>query len=466
MLRTKIVATLGPATDSPEVLGALMEAGVDVVRLNAAHAGPGELSTRLQMVREVAAAHGREIGVLLDLPGPKLRIGEMAPDTQLERGAEFRLITQDCVGDAEHACVSHQALPDDVKAGSRILLDDGRIELKVTGTAPGEVDTEVVSGGPLTSHKGLNVPGVTLSVDAITRYDRTVLEWAMANDIDWVGQSFVRSPRDVEALREHMTTRVIPICAKIEKHEAAERLNEIVAVADGLMVARGDLAVETSPEQVPVLQRRIVAAARAAGKPVVVATEMLDSMRNSPRPTRAEASDVANAIFSRTDAVMLSGETAVGRYPIDSVETMVRIARTAEFATARRSDEAAHDGRGDNVQAAVSAAVVELSGELDLAAIVTITQSGATARAVSRLRPETPIVAATPSQAVMRQLALVWGVRPVQVELQADIGAVINRVGDAVRAAGFAEPGERIALTAGLSTQVPGGTDFLLVSKV
>lgn len=465
MLRTKIVATLGPATDSPEVLGALIDAGVDLVRLNAAHAGPGELSGRLQAVRKTAEEHGRQVGVLLDLPGPKLRVGEMAPDTLLERGHGFRLITEECVGDEDHACVSHQQLADDVHPGSRILLDDGRIELRVTATAPGQVDTEVVSGGPLSSHKGLNVPGVTLSVDAITRYDRTVLAWAMANDVDWIGQSFVRSPRDVEALREYMTSRMIPICAKIEKHEAAERLQEIVAVADGLMVARGDLAVETSPEQVPVLQRHIISAARSAGKPVIVATEMLDSMRNSPRPTRAEASDVANAIFSRTDAVMLSGETAVGKYPIESVETMVRIARTAEFATTPRT-EFAHDGRGDDIQAAVSSAVVELSGELDLAAIVTITQSGATARAVSRLRPETPIVAATPSVEVMRKLAVVWGVRTVQVPLGEDIGLVINQVADAVVDAGYAERGELIALTAGLNTQVPGGTDFLLVSKV
>jgi pyruvate kinase len=361
--------------------------------------------------------------------------------------------------------VSHPELATDVAEGDRILLDDGRIELSVVSATPGEVCTVVVMGGALSSNKGVNLPGVTLSVDPITPYDKEVLAWAQDAEIDWIGQSFVRSGRDVRALRACMTRREIPIVAKIEKHEAAEAIGEIVAAAEAVMVARGDLAVETAPERVPVLQRQIVAAARAAGKPVVIATEMLDSMRERPRPTRAEASDVASAIFIRADAVMLSGETAVGLYPIESVATMARIAQAAE--------EAAPPPRPphvpastDDVQAAVSAAVGELAADLKLSAIVTLTQSGATALAVSRYRPITPIVAATPRVEVARRLQLAWGVRAVTLPFAEQTDARLDQVAAAVREAGLAPAGSRIAMTAGLWSRVPGGTDFLHVRAV
>jgi len=464
-VRTKIIATLGPATDSGKILDGILAAGVDVVRLNAAHAGPGELAARLTAVREAAARAGREIGVLLDLPGPKLRVGEVAEGTVLRAGDEFTLVSGECVGDSTHACVTHAGLSADVSRPDRILLDDGRIELVVTGLSAGEVSTRVEVGGPLLSHKGVSVPGVTLSVKPITRYDRTVLAWAMANDVDWIGQSFVRSPRDVEALREFMTSRVIPIVAKIEKHEAAKRVAEIIEVADAVMVARGDLGVETSPEQVPVLQRSIVSAARAAGKPVIIATEMLDSMRSRPRPTRAEASDVANAIFESADAVMLSGETAIGQFPMESVETMARIVRAAEGAVPDAvSLSASADAPG--VQLAVSAAVNELATDLDLAAIVTLTQSGATALAIARHRPATPIIAVVPNERVCRRLSLVWGVRPLQLGFAEDTAELLDSVTVAVRDAGIATAGERIAITAGLATRVRGGTDFIHVREV
>lgn len=465
MLHTKIIATLGPATDSAETLDGILAAGVDVVRLNAAHAGPGELAARLAAAREAAVRAGREIGVLLDLPGPKLRVGEMVEGTTLQAGEEFKLLANDCVGDATHACVSHCDLSGDVGRLDRILLDDGRIELVVTAVSPGEVATRVEVGGPLLSRKGVSVPGVTLSVEPITRYDRTVLSWAMANEVDWIGQSFVRSPRDVEALREFMTARVIPIVAKIEKHEAASRIDEIIHVADAVMVARGDLGVETSPEQVPVLQRRIVAAARAAGKPVIIATEMLDSMRTRPRPTRAEASDVANAIFGSADAVMLSGETAVGDYPVESVETMARIVRAAEGAAPEAAPlRIATDT--PKVQLAVSAAVHELAMELEIAAIVTLTQSGATALAIARHRPATPIVAAVPIRDTARRLSLAWGVRSLELAFADDTTELLDAVTVAVRDAGFASTGQRIAITAGLATRIRGGTDFIHVREV
>jgi len=464
MRRTKIVATLGPATDPPEILAGIISAGVDVVRLNAAHSDTAELAERLLAVRAAAAAVGREIGVLVDLPGPKIRIGDVTGGSMLAAGSEYRLLAHDCMGDSAQACVSYAGLAGDVHRGDRILIDDGRIELVVEETAPGEVRTRVVTGGPLSAHKGVNVPGVTLSVQVITPHDRAMLEWAMGADVDWIGQSFVRSSDDIVALRDCMIVRQIPIIAKIEKHEAAGDIEAIVSTADAVMVARGDLGVETSPEQVPVLQRKIVAAARAVGKPVVIATEMLDSMRTRPRPTRAEASDVANAIFNRADAVMLSGETAVGEYPVESVATMARIALTAEEAWP--PPRPPRGSSGDDVQAAVSAVVSELAEDLHLAAIVTLTQSGATALAVSRYRPEAPIIAATPSVHVARRLSLAWGVRALEIPFAEETGVLLDQVTIAVREAGFAASGQRVAITAGLGSRTRGGTDFVHVRTV
>ena len=464
MRRTKIVATLGPATDGPDVLDRIIDAGVDVVRLNAAHAGPGELAVRLRGARDAAARAGRDIGVLLDLPGPKIRVGDVAAGTVLQEGAPFRLLAEECTGDAAHACVTHRELASDVNSGDRILIDDGRIELRVLGTAMGEVRTEVIIGGPLGSHKGVNVPDVTLSVDVITRYDQTVLAWAMANEVDWIGQSFVRSADDVEQLREYMTKRAIPIVAKIEKHEAADDIEAIVSAADAVMVARGDLGVETSPERVPVLQREIVSVARAAGKPVVIATEMLDSMREHSRPTRAEASDVATAIFGRADAVMLSGETAVGEYPVESVETMARIIVAAEEASL--PPRPLHEARGNDIQAAVSAAASALAAELSIAAIVPLTQSGATAMSVARYRPEAPIVAATPLEETARRLTLAWGVQTVVLPFADETTTIMDDAASAVAEAGYAEPGQLVAITAGLATRTPGGTDFIHVRVI
>lgn len=461
MRRTRIVATLGPATDAPEVMERLLAAGVDVVRLNGAHSSLPELEARLHAVRRAAAGSGREIGVLVDLPGPKLRIGEVEPGVHLEPGRPFTLSAQECVGDATRACVTHARLCEDVRAGDRILIDDGRIELTVESVGCDAITTRVITGGALQSRKGVNVPGVTLSVQAVTPRDVALVEWAIANEVDWIGQSFVRSADDIAALRACMGEHPLPIVAKIEKHEAADDLEPIIAAADAVMVARGDLAVETSPERVPVLQRRIVTAARAVGTPVIVATEMLDSMRERPRPTRAEASDVATAIFQRADAVMLSGETAVGAYPVEAVETMNRIAVAAEDEAPQARPPS--PGLRDDVQAAVSAAVSDLAKELDLAAIVTLTQSGATALAVARYRPDTPIVAIAPTPGVARRLSLVWGVRTLTAPLPSDTTSLIDGAAMTMVAAGLAAPGQRIAVTAGLGTCAAGGTDFVHV---
>ena len=461
MRRTKIVATLGPSTADRATISAILSAGADVLRLNAAHSNVEELERLLAEVRAAEAELGRSVGVLVDLPGPKLRVGEMAPGTVLAEGSAFALVSAHCTGDSAHACVSYEGLFEDLAEGNRVLLNDGSIELIVTGVRPGEVMTRVDVGGPLASFKGVNVPHITLGVDSITEYDRQVLTWAMGSQVDYIGQSFVRSGADIEALRALMTTRVLPIVAKIEKHEAVARLDEIFEAADVVMVARGDLGVETAPEEVPVIQRRIVAAARATDTPVVIATQMLESMTHAKRPTRAEASDVANSIFARVDAVMLSGETAVGEYPVVVVETMARIALAAEEAMPRRRDSY-HEATAD-VQVAVSAAVCNLATDLGLAAIVPATESGATALAVAQHRPTTAIIAATPSAAVARRLSLVWGVHSLLIQFSPDTDTLLDAVSSALVEARWAIPGQRIAITAGRSSRTSGGTDFILV---
>ncbi len=466
MRRTKIIATIGPGSDSLERLDALIGAGMDIARLNASHSGPSELAERLEAVRTAADRADKRVAVMLDLAGPKLRVGEMAPDTRLEPGATFVLVPGETSGNSERACVTYEGLAADVKRQDRIMLDDGRLELVVEEVRGDQVITKVRVGGLLTSHKGVNVPGVRLSMDPVTRFDRAMAEWAVAKKVDFVAQSFVRESNDINLLRQAMRDDNIPIVAKIEKYEAAENISSIINAADAIMVARGDLGVETSPEAVPVLQREIIARCRATGTPVIVATQMLESMISSPRPTRAEASDVANAIFDRVDAVMLSAETAIGAYPTESVATMARIALKAESAVSNSIAERRSASEKPDVPLAVSAAVCKLAEDLEVAAIITATQTGATARAVARHRPNAPIIAVTPHERIARQLSLVWGVCPVVAPLAPDEEADLASLTRAVRDAGFVRPGERVAITAGVARGVPGGTDLILVRDV
>lgn len=465
MRRTKIVATIGPASETSEVLDALIGAGVDVARLNTSHSSRDDLLQRIAAVRAAAARAGRHVAIMLDLAGPKLRVGEMAPGTALVPGSAFRIETSPCTGDARHACVAYPGLARDLSPGDRVLLDDGALELEVLATDAGGVDTRVVVGGPLTSHKGVNAHGVTLGLESITERDREMLHVGLGAGVDLVAQSFVRSARDVGELRALMGDAAIPIVAKIEKHEAVRDIPGIVRAADLVMVARGDLGVETAPEQVPVLQARIIEVARHAGRPVIVATQMLESMIASPRPTRAEASDVATAIFEGADAVMLSAETAVGAHPVEAVAVCDRIARAAEESRERPSERSA-GAEGPEIGAAVSAAVVRLAEELDLAAIVVATESGATARAVAAHRPRVHVVAVTPHEATARGLAAVWGVTPLVVPMSVDTDAMLERVLRSVRDAGLARTGERVAITAGRASRTPGATDFLVVREV
>jgi len=463
--RTKLIATLGPATDAPGVLDALVAGGLNVARLNSSHAGQDALERQLGEVRAAAARAGRHVAVMLDLGGAKVRLGEVAAGTALVAGEPFELRSEPGAGDASGASVSHPRLADDVAEGDRILIDDGRIELRVSGVSSGVVRTIVETGGPLGSRKGLNLPGVRLSVDGITARDLELLAWALEAGVDLVAQSFVRSADDVTRLRSAMGKRAVPIVAKIEKHEAMDALDAIVEAADAVMVARGDLGVELPLESVPAAQRSIVAAARTAGKPVVVATQMLESMTVALRPTRAEASDVANAIFDSVDAVMLSGETAVGAHPTHALATMDRIVRAAEQ-VAVETAWTPRPGASDDVATAVSRVACDLATDLDLAAIVTVTQSGATARAVAAYRPRVPVLAATADEAVARQLALTWGVRPVVIGAYDSIDEMIETAAAAARDTGLAAAGELIAVTGGVAVHVAGSTNFVQVHRV
>jgi pyruvate kinase len=467
MRRTKIVATIGPASDSPRLLDALIRCGVDVCRLSSSHADVDRLDARFCAVRAAAERSGRDVAVLLDIAGPKPRLGEIQEGSALRAGKQFIIAAGDCVGNEEYACTTlGDMLAAEVSAGDRILIDDGRLELAVEAVRGSDVVTRVAVGGPLLSRKGINIPSATLPIGPLTEGDREVVAWGVQVGVDLIAQSFVRIADDVRTLRELLGDAAIPIVAKIEKHEAVEHMGEIVGEADAVMVARGDLGVETSPEDVPVLQRAIVMAARAEGKPVVVATEMLESMTRNVRPTRAEASDVAGAIFQGADAVMLSGETAVGEHPVEAVRAMARIAQTTERALAPGETEIAHNPHPDDVQHALGAIVSRLGDRLPLAALVTVTQTGATARVVAQHRPTPPLVAATPHPSIARQLRLVWGVDPIIVSTEGTIESVLDAVCRAVVAQGRCQPGDLIAITSGRASGVPGATDTIMVRRV
>lgn len=457
--RTKIVATIGPACDAPGVLESMVASGIDVARVNAAHATTAEMEVRIARIRAAGEREGRHVGVLLDLPGPKVRLGDVRSGTVLEQGADFALLAGDGPGDAAAAHVTYEGLAGDVKTGDRILLDDGSIELAVLETGAGRVLTRVLRGGALSGHKGVNVPGVTLGVESVSAHDLDLLAWGLDAGVDLVAQSFVRSARDVEALRAAMGDRPVPLVAKVEKHEALADLDAIVACADAVMVARGDLAVETSPEAVPPAQRRIVEACRRAGRPVVVATQMLESMVSAPRPTRAEASDVATAVFEGADAVMLSEETAVGTFPVEAVCTMDRVCRAAE-AAGPPAQVARPEGDSTS---AVAAAACDLAAAVGASAVIAATKSGASARAVAACRPAMPVLALTTSLQTARALALVWGVSPQVAADPASIEGMAALAAKVAAASGTVAPGGRFVLTAGTAVGVSGSTDLIRV---
>jgi len=467
-MRTKIVATLGPASDAPERISALMEAGVDVFRLNFSHGSHAEHANRVARIRRAARRVGANVCILQDLQGPKIRTGRLKGGSavMLKAGRRLTITTRSLMGDADCVSTTYKALPRDVRRGDRILLDDGLLELTVVGKTQEAVHCEVAVGGPLGEHKGINLPGVLVSAPAMTAKDRRDLSFGLELGVDAIALSFVRRAADVRAARRAIRRAGCdtPIVAKIEQPEAIDDLPAILDASDGLMVARGDLGVEMAPEQVPVLQKRIIREANRWGKPVIVATQMLDSMIRNPRPTRAEASDVANAIFDGTDAVMLSGETAVGAYPVEAVRMMSRIAEEAEtvYRPVRPSPD---DGQPLSVPAAMADAAVRAAEEIGAAAIVVFTLSGATARLVAQRRPACRIHAFCPAPAHCRRLALVWGVEAHAAAMADSTDALVARAGRQLRRLGAVRRGDVIVLVSG-ATPLPGATNSLKVLRV
>ncbi len=466
-LFTKIVCTIGPTSREPETLASLMRAGMDVARLNFSHGDPATHLENIQRIRTVAEQVGKPVAILGDLQGPKLRVGTMQDGGVLLTTGETLILTTDhIVGASGRVPVQFERLPEVVEPDDRILIDDGLLELVVTAVAGSEITTRVVTGGILNSNKGLNLPRAAISIPAITEKDREDLVFAIEQGLDWIALSFVRTAAEVWDLKAQIRQlstfgRQTPVIAKIEKPEAIIHIDDIIAAADGIMVARGDLGIEISPEAVPMLQKMIIARCNQAGKPVITATQMLDSMIRNPRPTRAEASDVANAILDGSDAIMLSGETASGKYPLEAVQTMVRITQEVERAhlSDPRKQLAARAGR--TFAEAVAHASVETALDLSAAAIVTPTVSGATARTVSRFRPPCPIIAVTPRPFAQRELMIFWGVFPLLSQRGQSTDAVINEAVEAAQRAGHVKEGDVVVVTGG-SVEGGGGTTNLM----
>ena len=468
--RTKIVATLGPASSAPERIRELMEAGVDVFRVNFSHGTADVHRTNVQRVREAADELGRTVGVLQDLQGPKIRVGKFADgQVALVPGEPFALTcADDAPGDAARVGVTYKGLCRDVKPGDALLLDDGRLALRVTTIERATVHTEVTLGGVLSDSKGINLPDADLSIPALTDKDVEDLKLGAEIGVDWVAMSFVRSRDDLLLARHYLAREgsSAKLMAKIEKPGAVERFPEILREVDGIMVARGDLGVEMPPERVPQIQKRLIRACLEAGKPVVTATQMLESMIHSPTPTRAEASDVANAIYDGTDAVMLSAETAIGDYPIEAVRMMDRIARTVEADERYIIDMHEHVPVPDDTTAdAVSMGVSNMAHTLRAQLIVSFTSSGSTAVRVARNRPAAPILAITPSAVALRQLSLVWGVLPYLSDDIADTDEMVRVATDAIRDRGLLEPGGRFVITAGVPFGMRGTTNMIRVER-
>ncbi|TAH51517.1 MAG: pyruvate kinase [Betaproteobacteria bacterium] len=463
----RILATLGPASSTIERIRALADAGADVFRLNFSHGSHADHAERLKLIRQVEEELGRPIGVLMDLQGPKLRVGRFAEGkVTLAPGARFRLDLSSADGDVHRANLPHPEIFAALEAGTELLLDDGKLRLRVDAFGPDFADTTVLVGGVLSDRKGVNVPGVVLPISPLTAKDRADLDFGLSLGVDWVALSFVQRAEDIREAREIIGDRAW-IMAKLEKPAAIDQLEPIVALADGIMVARGDLGVELPPQQVPVLQRRIVRAARAAGRPVVVATQMLESMITAPVPTRAEASDVATAIYDGADAVMLSAESASGQYPVEAVGIMHRIICEVEQDPAWREGlEASHTPAGANTPDAICCALRRVAALLEPAATVAYTSSGFSALRASRERPVAPILALTPHPSTARRLALAWGVHPIPFEQVADVGEMVAHAANASVSHGFAAPGENIVVIAGLPFGRSGSTNLLHVERI
>ena len=469
MRKTKIVCTIGPASEQPETLEKLILAGMNVARLNFSHGSHEEHEVRIDRIREVAKKLGRNVAIMLDTKGPEIRTGVLKEgQITLKTGDSFTLTTEQIEGTQEKVSVTYDQLPRDLYIGARVLIDDGLIELKVEEIEGSEVRCRVLDGGVLKNRKGVNLPKIAVNLPSITEKDISDINFGIRKKVDFIAASFVRKGADVLQIRQMLEEQgaSIAIIAKIENEEGVLNADEILGVADGLMVARGDLGVEIPAEEVPLVQKKLIASCNHAGKPVITATQMLDSMQGNPRPTRAEASDVANAIFDGTDAIMLSGETAAGKYPVESVETMDRIARRAESSPMYNARLHSVHSEKVTITDAMGQAVSATAASLNAAAILTPTESGYTAHVVSRHRPACPIVAVTPHEHIVNRLLLVWGVVPIQFESADNTDEMMEQAIQSAIQAKIIKHGDLIVITAGVPVREPGTTNMMKVHVV
>lgn len=465
--RTKIVCTIGPASSSARVLREMVERGMDVARLNFSHGTREEHREVIRTIRQISREKGKEVGILQDLAGPKIRVGNIRGGAaNLRPNSEFVLTNRQVLGDEREVSVSLPDLPSLVREGDTILLSDGALELKVLSRDAHDIRCRVVVGGPLGAHKGINLPATTLSIPALTEKDKEDMQFGIGEEVDFMALSFVRDASDIQEAREILERMGsdIPLIAKIEKHEALDHLDEIVAAADGIMVARGDLGVEISLEDIPMLQKNIIGKANLAGKPVITATQMLGSMVENPRPTRAEVTDVANALLDGTDAVMLSEETAMGKFPTEAVAMMAKIAvrteRKSWWAYKKESPASGRKTRGD-ISDAISHATRSVALDISARAIITCTTSGSTARQVSKYRPPVPILAISPHLKTVRRLSLSWGVVALLSAAYFDTDDMIDKAIERAVQSGMVNRGDTVVITAGIRVGVPGSTNML-----
>ena len=467
MANAKIVVTLGPASEAPETVEALIHAGARIFRMNASH-GPWEQhQQRIETVRAAERATGTPVAVLLDLQGPKIRLGKFAAGKcTLQTGARFTISTEECLGDDQHACTTYAEFAQDVRVGDRVLLNDGAVTLRATGGNGTEVEFDVVSGGVIGNQKGINLPGVKVSAPAITLKDLADLKAGLAAGIDFVAMSFVRSALDVHVLRQHIGSAKIPIIAKIEKPEAVQDIDAILDVANGIMVARGDLGVEMSLEMVPPIQKRLIRRARRKNRFVITATQMLESMIENANPTRAEVSDVANAIYDGTDAVMLSAETSVGKFPVNAVQYMVRIAEEAERAIGKRGFVELPHIAGASDSDILADAAFNAARAANAQAIVVFTDSGYSARLISRYRPPVGILAMTAKPETVRRLLVNYGVTPILAPSALTTDEMLGQMDTLLVEQGWLKHGDKVVFVAGQPEGRAGSTNLMKLHKV
>lgn len=473
MIRTKIICTLGPATDNEDVLKKMIKAGMNVARFNFSHGDYESHTKRFNEVVKIRQQLCSPVATLLDTKGPEIRLGDFEnPDgVEIKSGDTFVLTTRECLGDSTKAYINYDRLPDDVKRGTTILINDGLISLRVNQVTATEIECTVVDGGLLTNHKGVNVPDTDLNMPYLSQKDMNDLSYGAQMGFDFVAASFCRNATDVTIMRNYLDAigwKDAKIIAKIENAQGVDNIDEIIKVSDGIMVARGDMGVEVAFEKIPAIQKMIIEKVYRAGKIVVTATQMLESMIENPRPTRAEITDVANAIYDGTSAIMLSGESAVGKHPVEAVETMVRIAQTteADIDYKQRFDHFYQKAENTDITAAISHATVTTAHDLNAAAIVTVTKSGTTARMISKFRPFTPIVGATTDEKIYRQLVLSWGVIPVLCDEKQNTDELFDHAVEVSERINALKKGDLAVITAGIPLGISGTTNMLKVQVV